>query len=75
MKLLVYAMILSLTTFSAFAKQNSANSQKTGASNMERQSYENTDAGKKQAEWMKGKLVKPDCSPSMNRIGWSEGCK
>ncbi|EFT7695979.1 hypothetical protein HVC39_004515 [Salmonella enterica] len=34
MKPLVYAMILSLTTFSAFAKQNSANSQKTGASNM-----------------------------------------
>lgn len=30
---------------------------------------------KKQAEWMKGKFVKPDCSPSMNRIGWSEGCK
>ncbi|ENI6875288.1 hypothetical protein ABZO46_004842, partial [Escherichia coli] len=55
MKPLVYAMILSLTTFSAFAKQNSANSQKTGASNIERQSYENTDAGKKQAEWMKGK--------------------
>ncbi|HCO0145487.1 TPA: hypothetical protein N7D40_004901, partial [Escherichia coli] len=54
---------------------NSANSQKTGASNVERQSYENTDAGKKQAEWMKGKFVKPDCSPSMNRIGWSEGCK
>lgn len=42
---------------------------------MERQSYENTDAGKKQAEWMKGKLVKSDCSPAMNRIGWSEGCK
>lgn len=75
MKTLVYAMILSLTTFSAFAKQNSTNSQKTGASNVERQSYENTDAGKKQAEWMKGKFVKPDCSPSMNRIGWSEGCK
>ncbi|EAA5422160.1 hypothetical protein DQC75_24640 [Salmonella enterica subsp. enterica] len=35
----------------------------------------NTDAGKKQAEWMKGKLVKSDCSPAMNRIGWSEGCK
>lgn len=46
MKTLVYVMILSLTTFSAFAKQNSANSQKTGASNVERQSYENTDAGK-----------------------------
>lgn len=75
MKTLVYVMILSLTTFSAFAQQNSANSQKTGASNVERQSYENTDAGKKQAEWMKGKFVKPDCSPSMNRIGWSEGCK
>ncbi|ELE3591597.1 hypothetical protein RMI58_004216 [Escherichia coli] len=54
---------------------SSSNSQKTGASNIERQSYENTDAGKKQAEWMKGKLVKSDCSPAMNRIGWSEGCK
>ncbi|WP_407860784.1 hypothetical protein [Escherichia coli] len=64
MKPLVYAVILSLTTFSAFAKQNSANSQKAGASNIERQSYENTDAGKKQAEWI-----------AMNRIGWSEGCK
>lgn len=75
MKPLVYAVILSLTAFSAFAKQNSANSQKTGKSNVERQNYENTSAGKKQAELMKGKLVKSDCSPAMNRIGWSEGCK
>lgn len=37
--------------------------------------YEGTSAGKAKAEWMKGKTVKPDCSPAMNRVGWNEGCK
>ncbi|HHF9070590.1 TPA: hypothetical protein ACPT6A_004215 [Escherichia coli] len=48
-----------------------------GVSNIEHQTsiYEGTTAGKAKAEWMKGKKVKPDCSPSMNRVGWSEGCK
>ncbi|QBQ80948.1 hypothetical protein HdK1rev_00044 [Escherichia phage vB_EcoS_HdK1] len=48
-----------------------------GVSNIEHQTsiYEGTTAGKAKAEWMKGKKVKPDCSPAMNRIGWSEGCK
>lgn len=48
-----------------------------GVSNIEHQTsiYEGTTAGKAKAEWMKGKKVKPDCSPAMNRVGWSEGCK
>ena len=48
-----------------------------GVSNIERQTsiYEGTTAGKAKAEWMKGKQIKPDCSPAMNRVGWSEGCK
>lgn len=48
-----------------------------GVSNIEHQTaiYERTTAGKAKAEWMKGKKVKPDCSPAMNRVGWSEGCK
>lgn len=60
-----------------FAANNSANSQKGGVSNIENQTsiYEKTTHGKRTAEWMKGKKVKPDCSPAMNRVGWSEGCK
>ena len=48
-----------------------------GVSNIEHQTsiYEGTTAGKAKAEWMKGKKVKPECSPAMNRVGWSEGCK
>lgn len=48
-----------------------------GVSNIEHQTsiYEGTTAGKAKTEWMKGKKVKPDCSPAMNRVGWSEGCK
>lgn len=48
-----------------------------GVSNIEHQTsiYEGTTAGKAKAEWMKGKKVKPDCSPAMNRVGWAEGCK
>lgn len=77
MKTLICAIILSLTAVSAYAKQNSDNSQKSGVSNIENQTsiYENTTAGKAQEEWMKGKVVKPDCSPAMNRVGWAEGCK
>lgn len=77
MKTLICAIILSLTATSAYAKENSSNSQKSGVSNIENQTviYENTTAGKAQAEWMKGKTIKPDCSPAMNRVGWAEGCK
>lgn len=77
MKKVVYAVALCLATFGATAKQNSANSQSTGVSNIENQTsiYENTSHGKQKEEWMKGKTVKPDCSPAMNRVGWSEGCK
>lgn len=77
MKKVVYAIALSLTTFGALAAENSSNSQSSGVSNIENQTsiYEGTSAGKAKAEWMKGKTVKPDCSPAMNRVGWSEGCK
>lgn len=77
MKKVVYAVALCLATFGATAKQNSANSQSSGVSNIENQTsiYEGTSAGKAKAAWMKGKKVKPDCSPAMNRVGWSEGCK
>lgn len=77
MKKVVYAVALSLATFAVNAEQNSSNSQASGVSNIENQTsiYEGTTAGKAKAEWMKGKTVKPDCTPAMNRVGWSEGCK
>lgn len=77
MKKVVYVVALSLATFAVNAAQNSSNSQSSGVSNIENQTaiYEGTSAGKAKASWMKGKVVKPDCSPAMNRVGWSEGCK
>lgn len=77
--LIVSLFVVSALMFisSAIAAENSANSQKGGVSNIESQTliYENTAHGKKTSEWMKGKTVKPDCTPAMNRVGWSEGCK
>lgn len=79
MKKITIALIIAASMFigSSFAAENSANSQKGGVSNIESQTliYENTAHGKKTSEWMKGKTVKPDCTPAMNRVGWSEGCK
>lgn len=77
MKKIIFAVAaLAMVSASSFAAQNSANSQKGGVSHIENQTsiYETTDRGKAQAEWSKGKIVKPDCSPAMNRVGWSEGC-
>lgn len=72
----IFAVISALMCAPSFAAQNSEGSQKGGVSNIENQTliYENTTHGKRTAEWMKGKTVKPDCSPAMNRVGWSEGC-
>lgn len=89
MKTLICAIILSMTATFAYATGSSGGPGNGGAggsslgghtggvSNIERQTviYEGTTAGKAKAEWMKGKKVKPDCSPAMNRVGWSEGCK
>ncbi len=72
MKTLICAIILSMTATFAYATGPSG-----GVSNIEHQTviYEGTTAGKAKAEWMKGKKVKPDYSPAMNRVGWSEGCR
>ncbi|EFV8898866.1 TPA: hypothetical protein ACYERW_001903 [Escherichia coli] len=88
MKTLICAIILSMTATFAYAAGPSGSAGGSGSgsslgghtggvSNIERQTviYEGTTAGKAKAEWMKGKKVKPDCSPAMNRVGWSEGCK
>lgn len=88
MKTLICAIILSMTATFAYAagpsgsvggsgSGSSLGGHTGGVSNIERQTviYEGTTAGKAKAEWMKGKKVKPDCSPAMNRVGWSEGCK
>lgn len=88
MKTLICAIILSMTATFAYAAGPSGSAGGSGSgsslgghtggvSNIERQTviYEGTTAGKTKAEWMKGKKVKPDCSPAMNRVGWSEGCK
>lgn len=88
MKTLICAIILSMTVTFAYATGSSGGTGGPGAgsslgghtggvSNIEHQTsiYEGTTAGKAKAEWMKGKKVKPDCSPAMNRVGWSEGCK
>lgn len=88
MKTLICAIILSMTATFAYAAGHSGSAGGSGSgsslgghtggvSNIERQTviYEGTTAGKAKAEWMKGKKVKPDCSPAMNRVGWSEGCK
>lgn len=88
MKTLICAIILSMTATFAYASGPSGSAGGSGSgsslgghtggvSNIERQTviYEGTTAGKAKAEWMKGKKVKPDCSPAMNRVGWSEGCK
>lgn len=91
MKTLICAIILSMTATFAYATGpsggtgsgnggaggSSLGGHTGGVSNIEHQTaiYEGTTAGKAKAEWMKGKKVKPDCSPAMNRVGWSEGCK
>ncbi|MBW2811277.1 hypothetical protein KX274_24985 [Escherichia coli] len=88
MKTLICAIILSMTATFAYAtgpsggtggsgSGSSLGGHTGGVSNIEHQTaiYERTTAGKAKAEWMKGKKVKPDCSPAMNRVGWSEGCK
>lgn len=88
MKTLICAIILSMTATFAYATGPSGSTGGSGSgsslgghtggvSNIEHQTaiYERTTAGKAKAEWMKGKKVKPDCSPAMNRVGWSEGCK
>lgn len=84
MKTLICAIILSMTATFAYATGSSGGTGGSslgghtgGVSNIEHQTviYEGTTAGKAKAEWMKGKKVKPDCSPAMNRVGWSEGCK
>lgn len=88
MKTLICAIIFSMTATFAYAAGPSGSAGGSGSgsslgghtggvSNIERQTviYEGTTAGKAKAEWMKGKKVKPDCSPAMNRVGWSEGCK
>lgn len=79
MKKLVYAIALCLTTLSAHSSETSDSGQGSGSgvSNIENQTliYEHTTAGKIKAEWMKGRTIKPDCTPAMNRVGWAEGCK